>query len=277
MAFTSEEQANKALSDAVLGNPNPDIPEAPARVEPPAEPVSPPTPPEPDVSKVPKPANLPPDVQTYLDAREKEMQAVFTQRTQEAAEVRKEAESAMEFIQNLQTDPNFAVAVYNELRSALEDAGLTPEQAALEASHQVSSAVDAHVDEEEIDPIQRELNDLKSWRQEQEMRQREVEMQAYLDRSEAYIRSQNPDFQDEDVKHIVSLAYAYGGNMIQAADAYKAERDRILADYLSRKTGEPITPSLPVTGSAEIPPQGYDFNDPRLDAAAQEMLERALG
>jgi len=78
------------------------------------------------------------DQREWLQAREREMQAVMTQRTQEATEARRQAEEATQFINELNTNPFFAQQVVQNLSAQLEAAGFTPAQAAADAQRQVS-------------------------------------------------------------------------------------------------------------------------------------------
>lgn len=109
--------------------------------------------------------NLPAEARAFVEAREKEMQADYTRKTQQIAGQRKqfeetfgdisedEAKEALEVYRGLTSDQDYAVdmAAYlvtemaqagmeDELQSMFEAAGLTPAQAAQEAQTQVAAA-----------------------------------------------------------------------------------------------------------------------------------------
>ena len=59
----------------------------------------------------------------FLQAREREMQAAFTRKTQELAAQRAEAEQAMQFLNELNSNPEFAYQVQQRLSSELDQLG----------------------------------------------------------------------------------------------------------------------------------------------------------
>jgi hypothetical protein len=228
---------------------------------------------------------LPDESKAIVEARLAQMQGDYTRKTQEVAEQRREAEQAIQFVHELETNPNFALQVYNEIADALEQSGWSPQEASNEARRQVEEAVDTGNQpiESEIDPndpIVQELNELKSWRAEMEEAQLYQEMENEFDRMDVAVRQSNPDFSEEDMSHVYALSYATGGDLLAAADAYKAETERIVSSYLEQKakvsSGTPA--NLSPTGPAQQPPEGFDgLYDPRLNAAAERMLGESLG
>jgi hypothetical protein len=76
------------------------------------------------------------------------------------------------------------------------------------------------------------------------------------------------------VKDILTMAFAFNGDVVAAADAYKGVTQRVTEGYLAQKAGVPTGLNQPSSaGHAEIPPEGFkDLNDPRLEQAAQRML-----
>jgi hypothetical protein len=224
---------------------------------------------------------LPDEARALVEQRLNQMQGDYTRKTQEAAEQRREAEQAIQFVQELETNPNFALQVHNEIAQALESVGFSTEEADEEAARQVLNAVSENEgagDPDSDDPIVRELNELKAWRAEQEARQLQFEMENEFDRMDVEVRQANPDFSEDDWSHVYALAYATGGDLEAAAGAYKQETERIIQNYIEKKTGV-TTPANPTIGtSAQLPPEKFDgLLDPRLEAAATRMLEEGYG
>lgn len=224
---------------------------------------------------------LPDEARAIVEQRLHQMQGDYTRKTQEASELRREAEQAIQFVQELQTNPNFALQVHQEIAEALEASGYSPQEASDEAARQVTEAVSEGVgDLESDDPIVQELEELKSWRAEQEARQLQLEMENEFDRMDVAVRQAYPDFSEDDMSHVYALSYATGGDLEAAASAYKQEIDRIVQVYLDKKTsvnsGAPQIPS--VGGPGQQPPEEFEgLFDPRLEAAAERMLGEALG
>lgn len=204
----------------------------------------------------------------FLEAREREMQAAFTRKTQELAAQRAEAEQAMQFLNELNSNPEFALEVSQRLTSELANLGLTD-----------SSLNQDYNQVEEDDPYLAKINELEQWKNQQEQRIREAEAASRIDRETAVIQSDNPHYGEEDFNAIYGLALAHGGNIRAAADAYKSMNDRAIQKYLDQKASVPATfqnqPSQ--TGHAEAPQEGFkSLGDKGLRAAALERL-RAEG
>jgi hypothetical protein len=222
---------------------------------------------------------LPDEARLIVEQRLNQMQGDYTRKTQEVAEQRREAEQAIQFVRELETNPNFAAQVQNEIATALEASGWTPQEASEEASRQVDEAVSGDAGElDSDDPLVRELNELKAWREEQEARQLELEMENEFDRMDVAVRKANPDFSEDDMTHVYALSYATGGDLEAAADAYKEETKRILSSYLERKQSVEAPAHVSTGGSSQQPPEEFEgLFDPRLEAAANRMLGEALG
>jgi len=231
--------------------------------------------------------NLPPEVQAYIRTRERQMQADYTRKTQEAAELRKQAEAAIQFTSALESDPEFAWEVYNTLGAALEAAGYSKQEAQQIASQTMEEAVSEpsgedvglYFEDEEVKTLKKELEELKSWKSSFEEQLMEKEAEAYYDKAEAVIRQQHPEFTDEDIRDIFSLALAYDGDPFAAKEAFMAQRDRILASYLQQKKTAPNT-TLPV-GTGIKPAESLKdvrnlAEDERVASAAEQMLLNAL-
>jgi hypothetical protein len=231
------------------------------------------------------------DQREWLSAREREMQAVMTQRTQEAAEARQQAEQATQFIQELNTNPYFAAQVVQELSGQLEAAGFTPAQAQAEAQRQVGAQQTPQTNDfgfEEgfdDDPYLAEINQLREQQErmsayltQQQEASRVASLEAQLNNAAAYVQTQNPDFSDGDMSKIVNMAYAYNGDIVRAAEDYKAIRDSAVQDWISKKGSVQAPGTVPSGASAQAPPQKFEsLEDPRLEQAAVARLNAVLG
>lgn len=208
-----------------------------------------------------------------VEQRLSEMQGDYTRKTQELAEQRAEAAQAIEFVQALQTNPDFALQVRDEISGALEASGYTPQEAQAEANRQVNEAASDF--DEEPDPMQQKLDELLQWRDQQEQRQTQIELENELDRMDARLRQENPTWTDADMEDIYRLAYSTGGNLIEAGEQYRQLQQRLVGGYVEQK-GHVQTQEPGVTGSAQVPPEKFDsLLDPRLMQAAKRMLIEA--
>lgn len=231
----------------------------------------------------------------WLQAREREMQSVMTQRTQEAAEARRQAEEATQFIQELNTNPFFAQQIVQNLSQQLQAAGFSPAQAdaqALAQTQQVASQGQPDPNAQQYDEYGFEddpyLSEIQKVAQRQDridaMLQAQAEntriasLEAQLNNQAAYIQSQNPDIGDADMGKIINMAYAHGGDLVAAAEEYKAIKEAAVQDWISRKGSAPGPSTPPAGGSAQAPPQKFEgLHDPRLEQAALQRLNSVLG
>lgn len=281
MAFESFEQAAEALAAANdtgdgYGNAQPD-PVQPS--EPANQPVQPDAPQgeqtgQPDDTGTPKidPSQLDPQAQEYISQREREMQADYTRKTQEAAATRQEAEQALQFIEALNTDPNFALQVHQTLSANLQSQGYSVAQADAIAAQQIQGEP-----EYEDDPYMAKIQELEQWKQQQEQRIAEAEVASRIDGQIATIRSANPSFQDDDLRDIISMGYAFGGDLLRASDAYKQITQRSVEKYIGQKESVPASLNQPsATSHSQVPTEGFKtLNDPKLEQAALRMLQES--
>lgn len=204
------------------------------------------------------------EAKSYIEQREREMQADYTRKTQEVAAQRREAEQAMEFISALNSDPQFALQVQQTLQTALEQQGLIKAQ-----QQQFQQNEDQFVD-----PYMQKINELEQWKSQQEQQYRISQAERQIESSISAVRAENPNYTDDDVKDILAMAFAYNGDIRQAHEAYKAVTQRSIESYLNKKESVPASLNQPKsTGHAEIPPEGFKtLNDPRLEEAARRML-----
>lgn len=283
MAFESFEQAAEALAAANNGEateapvqPSPVQPAVPDASQPVVEPATQGDQGQPtEAPRIdPNQLELSPEARSYIEQREREMQADYTRKTQEVAEQRREAEQALQFIEALNSDPNFALQVHQTLSQALQNQGYSVEQANALAAEQVQGQGDY---EYEDDPYMSKIQELEQWKAQQEQRIAEAEAAARIDTQISTIRSQNPHFTDDDVRDVIAMGFAFGGNLLQATDAYKTITQRSVERYVGQKESVPASLNQPTaTGHAETPPEGFkSLNDPNLEKAAIRMLQES--
>jgi hypothetical protein len=267
MPIENEDQAIQALADAGAIDDGTSQP----------QPVTPAVPDDqaqvPDQPRIdPATLNLSPEAQAYLDQREREMQGDDTRKTQEVAEQRREAEQAMEFINALNTDPSFAQQVAQTLSQSLQQQGYSPQEADAFAAGQGEFADDTFVD-----PYMDKINQLENWAQQQEQRYAVANAEAQIHAGINAIRAENPSYSDDDIKDVLTMAFAYNGDVVQAHDAFKSITQRVTEGYINQKAAVPSQLNAPSSaGHAEIPPEGFtSLNDPRLEEAAKRMLNEA--
>lgn len=205
--------------------------------------------------------------QIFLRAREREMQADYTRKTQELAEQRREAEQAVQFLDALNSDPDFAYQVLSQLQQSLATEGYA-------VAPEPQYEVDEYGQYQEPDPYQQELTELMSWRDQMEQQWYEANLSAQLDRQISTIQSQHPDWTESDLQNIIDLGYATNGDLMKAADQYQAMNDAILARYIERK-GQVNTPAPLPSGQGSTPPTPPS-DDKALRSAAEEYIRQSL-
>lgn len=311
MAFENLEQAAAALAESVSA---PDVqPAQPAQAAPtePSQPVVEPAatvtgdqgqPQQPvqaeegfTPSKDIDLSGLSDEQRAFLTSREREMQADYTRKTQELAQERQAAAEAVQFVNDLNTDPYLALQVVNTLSSQLTEAGFSPAQAQAGAERglqqmqqgQQPSINDLGLDDDgfdddpylaEINEVKQQTDSIRQYLAQQEEQNRVVQLEAQLNNAVAYVQSQNPDFTDADMSKIVNMAWAYNGDIPRAASEYKAIRESAVEAWMNRK--ESVQAPAPIAGGApaQSAPESFeDLNDPRLEQAALARLNAVLG
>lgn len=217
-------------------------------------------------------SSLTPDAQAWLQAREREMQAVMTKRTQEAAETIKQfeglddptaAREALAFYKGIQEDPNYAAEVYDFLTQNLTAAGYSPAQAAAKAAAAMTeepvvetpapsfaddpdAAIQARLDQ--LDQRQRQIDTRIS---EQQAREEQAVVINRILQQENAIRQSDPSVTDQDVDYIYALAESTAGDLFKAKETYDGLREQAIAAYVAKKeSGD--TPPPPATPPAEV-------------------------
>jgi hypothetical protein len=213
---------------------------------------------------------LPEDLQTVY----KSMQADYTRKTQEIAEIRRQMESfsesgvdpsealeATQFLQRLQSDPYIAAEFANDINSRLEKMGIG--QQAVQDDTPIDSGYEG------LPPaLAAELEEMRSFRAQMLEQQQHAEVMANLEEQEQLVRVSNPHFSDEDIDSIYSLAYSTDGDLNAAAEQYNAIQQRLLGKYMESKQvplGAKPVPSGPNTVPAS------DFKS--LDDAHKAAME----
>jgi len=214
---------------------------------------------------------LPEDMQAVY----KSMQADYTRKTQEIAELRRQYESfsdagvdadsalqAVEFLQKLNTDPQFAMSLAESIR---QNVGAPDD----------SQSVDATISEvnnpsyEGLPPdLAAELQEMRAFREEMLALQAQQESMAEIEAMENTIRTANPNYTEADMEAIYSLAYATDGDLMAAQEQYHAIQQNLLGKYLESKQvphGATPAPSAP----SSIP--GRSFGN--LDDAHKAAME----
>lgn len=228
-----------------------------------------------------------PQARAAIESAYKSFQGDYTRNMQQIAPWRQFAEAgidpavaaqSLEFVQALETDPDFVRAVHGQLSQALEAAGLSPAQASEEAARQIEESTSGFGNEEQS-PLQREVAELRAWKEDMESQQVQYTMMAELQRSEMAIRQANPTYTDQDVERIYELAFAHGGDLNAAQQSYEALRQGFISGYVDQKgAAAAASPSAAVqvaAASSDEPVDMTDWNTAR--QAAREFVRNALG
>lgn len=197
------------------------------------------------------PSLLPEDMQQVY----KSMQADYTRKTQEIAELRRNYESfsengvdptealeAVSLMQRLNSDPEYALEVAQNIQSRLEELGYSSQNV------EDTPVVD-NTSYEGLPPeLQAELQQMREFRQSMMEQQQQQEILTQLDAAEQTIRTANPNYNDSDIEAIYSLAYSTNGDLLAAQEAYHGIQQRLLGSYLEAKSvphGATPAPSAP--------------------------------
>jgi hypothetical protein len=109
---------------------------------------------------------------------------------------------------------------------------------------------------------------MKAFREEMLQMQAQQETMAELEAMENTIRTSNPNYADEDIEAIYSLAYAHDGDLMAASEAYHAMQQRLLGSYLQAKQAPHGATPAP-TAPSSVP--GRSFSN--LDDAHKAAME----
>jgi len=263
-----------AFETAGLAPDTQDLPEStePATPEADAPDVTESQPAEPD-SKSIDISHLPEEAQIYLRAREREMQGDYTRKTQEVAQQRQEAEQYVQFVQALNSDPEFAGAVLERLQSQLQAAGYYQPTVEDEFGFDETGGYE----DVESDPYAQELNEMREWRARVEREWEDTRNEAILNRQVAEIRSSHPEYSGDDIQDIYALGFFTNGDLHAANDMFRGMQDRVLARYLESKKSVQAPGSLPSSTGSAAPDSLKDADEKQLRAAALERLMSSIG
>lgn len=219
------------------------------------------------------PNALPEDMQLVY----KSMQADYTRKTQELAEMRnkfgalgemevdpEEAVRMVQFVQQLDTDPAFAEKFVHHVSNQL---GMT--------GHNQAPVMDEPVVEETSyeglpESLVQELEEMRMFRQEM-LEQRELQiLEQELEQQEQTIRTTNPNFSDDDMDAVYALAHSTGGDLIAAAEQYHAIQQRLLGNYLQAKTVPHGATPAP-GGPSNVPAKEFNSLDEAHKAAMEAL------
>lgn len=230
-----------------------------------------------------------PDQRAWLEAREKEMQAVMTKRTQEAAEIAKQfegiedpnaAREALAFYEGVRTDPNYAAEVYDFLTTNLMAAGYSPAQAAAAAmqatgaTEEPAATLAPKFEDDPDEAVKYRLEQLDKRQQEIDQRfealaarEREQTLVNEILRQDNAIRDAR-GYDDETMDYIYMLAESTQGDLFKAEQVYSGLQERAVQSYIAKK--ETADDPAPVAAAPAVVPTTF----PNLDAAHTAALER---
>lgn len=214
---------------------------------------------------------LPEDMQSVY----KSMQADYTRKTQEIAELRRNYEAfseagvdvdsalqAVGFLQALDTDPDFARQVAEQIQ---QNVGTPNIQETVEADTQI-----VNNGYEGLPPeLMQEIESMRQFREEMAYQQQQQEILVELEAAESTIKTMNPDYTDADMEAIYSLAYATDGDLMAAQQQYHQIQQHLLQNYLQAKTVPHGATPAPA-GPSSTPGRSFGSN---LDEAHKAALE----
>ncbi len=205
-----------------------------------------------------------------LQAQYRNMQADYTRKTQELSQRfdgidPDRARQSLDFIEALETDPNFVVTVHAQLSKALEDAGMSPQQAAASAASAIEEQASQGGDQSEFgEPdsgLAKEVAELRQWKDQQEAQQYESNLAAHLQRQEMGIRQSDPSLTEPEIDRIYELAFAHGGDLTKAHSSYTSWKNDVMSNYIERKAEMPNVSVPDSTGFAQTPRASFTFDE----------------
>lgn len=230
------------------------------------------------------PAALPEDLQEVY----KSMQRDYTRKTQELAEQRKAFEAiddpnaaaeALQFVQALQTDPNYAMQVHAALTQELQSAGLSPYEAhqaatdAMQGGGEDALWPDSGDESGFIPPeVARELSEMKQWRQQMEEERLQMQWETELMRQTQAIQQQHPEYGENELKAIYDLAWSTQGDLFKAQETYENIVNSRLQSYYNQKASVPAGSPASTAGSAEEPRSFQTLDEAHAGGAKEAYL-----
>jgi len=217
------------------------------------------------------PSTLPEDMQAVY----RSMQADYTRKTQEIAEQRRQYEAfsqngidpnealeAVSLLQRMNTDPEFAFGLSQEIQSRLQELGY--------ANDPIVEDTPIDNSYEGLPPeVAKELQEMRQFREEMLLQQEQQQVLQEIEAAEQTIRTMNPDYSDNDMDAIYSLAYSTNGDLMAAQEMYHQIQQNLLGSYLQAKTVPHGATPAP-GGPSSVPSKGFN----NLDEAHKAAMER---
>lgn len=224
-----------------------------------------------------------------LQALYKSMQGDYTRSKQEIAEYRKAFEGlgdgvdpgavvqAYQFVQALDTDPNYQLQVFNYMQDQLAQRGLLGNNAptgTVEAPDQGFSDWQAD-DDGGLPPhvqamVEQAQNQLNQIQQERALMETAMSMQ----RQESEIREANPTYKKGDFDAIYSLSFSTNGDLHKAQAQWESYRQSIVSDLIGAKDATVNTAGPTQNPGPAATPQKFANLD-EAEAAAAEYVRNA--
>jgi hypothetical protein len=233
-----------------------------------------------------------------LQAGWKQLQAAYTQKTQQLAAERQQTAQAVELFNALQ-DPTYLQQFHAELSTHLQAQGLTSAEANVEAAQRIEAEVSGQATEPTVDlaalKADPELAPLAAALEAQQQRLDSFEEQAKareeaeamanwqmavageLQRQEMSILQANPHYTESDMDAVHELAAYFDGNLHQAQQRYEAIGQSLVDRYLNQKQQHVEGTPGAVTGTAmsEIP-ETLDSLDDGLRGALESLAQQGI-
>jgi len=233
------------------------------------------------------PSSLTPEMRQMFDGMNKS----YTQAMQEISSERKRFESfgdpeqvqqAVEFVQSL-NDPQNLVQLHSELSDYLQSAGYSKVDADAAATTAINEQQpdpqepDYGFDDPQVAQLKSEVEQLRSWRESFEAEQEQARIESVIERTEMSLR-QERGYSDDDVSRLYQLAYAHGGDLVSAANAYDAWKNELIGSYVNAK-GESVSSVAPVSRALGQQPEsfGSDFEAAHKYAKRLAIAAEAAG
>lgn len=223
-----------------------------------------------------------PSARERIERAYKSFQGDYTRSKQELSQQYggidpEQARQSVEFVHALETDPNFVVTVHQQLTKALTEAGYSPAEAHAAASEELGTSLGGQ-DEEEYGAdsgMAKEIAELKAWKGQQEAQQYERDLASRLQSQEMAIRQSDPSLTEPEMDRIYELAFAHGGDLGRAYNAYTSWKQDVLGSYINAKSSTPNIGIPDSTGYATDGPKHFGSLD-EAHAAAKEHLSQIL-
>jgi len=213
---------------------------------------------------------LPEDLQGVY----KSMQADYTRKTQEVADIRRQmsafsesgvdpsdALEATQFLQRLNSEPAIAAEFASDIQRRLEQMGFGQQVEQDDAPNDVSY--------EGLPPsLAAELEEMRAFRSQMLEQQEHAEVMAGLEEVEQAIRVANPHYTEDDIDTIYSLAYSTDGDLNAAAEQFHAIQQRLLGNYLQAKAVPDGARAVP-GGPSSVPSREFSSLDDAHRAAME--------